>query len=157
MVILHGVKRTQGLYVQKGNPKKIQGLQDLQREDVIMMNRQKGSGTRQLLDYQLRALGIGAQAIQGYDREMTTHLAVAEAVRSQAVDCGLGIESAAMTMGLDFIPIGHEAYEFLTYKYNLKDERVLELIGFLESEDMKEEIERLGGYDCTESGKYRYL
>jgi putative molybdopterin biosynthesis protein len=157
MALIHVVKRTQGLYVQKGNPKNMHSLHDLIRPEVTMMNRQRGSGTRQLLDYQLKLSEITCDHIKGYDREMTTHLGVAEAVRSKAVDCGLGVESAAKSMGLDFIPIGHEAYEFLTYKKYLQDERVTKLIQRLSNPDFKEEIEKLGGYDCSESGKVRNL
>ena len=94
VVLLGFVQREQGLIVPKGNPKGIRGLADLARPDVVFINRQRGAGTRVLLDYRLRRQGIDPRAIQGYDRQEFTHLAVAAAVASGAADCGMGILAA---------------------------------------------------------------
>ena len=102
VVLLGFVQRVQGLIVPKGNPKGIRSLADLTREDVIFINRQRGAGTRVLLDFRLRQAAISAAAIQGYDRQEFTHLAVAAAVASGAADCGLGILAAASALGVGF-------------------------------------------------------
>ena len=113
MLLITGIKRLQGLMVQAGNPKRIQGFEDLSKENIIFINRQKGSGTRQLLDYQLKIKEIPSEQIQGYQREMNTHMALAAVVQSGGADVGLGTYSAAKAMDLDFIPVGYESYEFL--------------------------------------------
>ena len=109
IVLLGFVQREQGLIVPRGNPKGIRGLTDLARPDVVFINRQRGAGTRVLLDYRLKGAGIDPRAIQGYDRQEFTHLAVAAAVASGAADCGLGILAAARALDLDFRAAGPRA------------------------------------------------
>ena len=104
------VYRMQGFMVRPGNPKDIRDVEDLVRSDVQFINRQKGSGTRVLLDYALREKGVDASSIKGYEREEYTHTQIAAAVKSGAADVGLGVLSAARALGLDFIPWREERY-----------------------------------------------
>jgi putative molybdopterin biosynthesis protein len=107
------VGRKQGLLVRKNNPKGIHGLPDLARPDVRFVNRQRGAGTRVLLDYHLQQLGVSPEQVQGYDQEEYTHLAVAAAVASARADCGLGVMGAAHALDLDFIPLFTERYDLV--------------------------------------------
>jgi len=153
MALIKGVKRLQGLIVEKGNGKKIKSIEDIKREDVVYVNRQRGAGTRILLDYKLKELGINIADIKGYEREMTTHMDIAMAVKTRAATMGLGIMSAAKAMDLDFIQVGYEDYDFLVpYRY-LKDKRVVEFLSVIKSEEFKTRINRLGGYEIENIGE----
>ena len=152
MSLIKGVKRTQGLMVPKGNPKDIQSFQDLVREDIQFVNRQRGAGTRILLDYELKKRGLSDNQILGYDREMTTHMAVAAAVASGSADVGLGVLSAAQAMDLDFIPVGDEEYDFAIPTRFLKEEMIQQLIHILKSPQFSQSITRLGGYILEQPG-----
>jgi len=121
--LIHLVQRDQGLIVKPGNPKKIHGIEDLGRKDVSFINRQVGSGTRILLDYKLNQLGIKAHAINGYQNEEFTHMAVAVSVLSGSEDAGLGIYAAAKALGLDFIPVVTEQYDLVIPWNILKPKR----------------------------------
>ncbi|URN83310.1 molybdopterin biosynthesis protein [Acetobacterium wieringae] len=153
VVLIKGVKRTQGMIIPKGNPKNIQGITDLIRPDISFVNRQRGSGTRVLLDYLLKQKQLDANQILGYSREMNTHMMVASAVASGSCDVGIGVLSAANMMDLDFIPIGDEAYDFVILKENLDDPRVQIFIKVLKSEQFKEALKRLGGYELEQPGE----
>lgn len=153
IALIKGVKRTQGLMVAKGNPKEIKGIKDLIRADISLVNRQRGSGTRVLLDYLLKRESIDPKDILGYTREMNTHMMVASAVKSGSCDVGVGVLSAANMMDLDFVPIGDEAYDFVILKSNLKDKRVETFIQVLKSEDFKKALETLGGYGLENPGE----
>ncbi|HEY5997927.1 MAG TPA: molybdopterin biosynthesis protein, partial [bacterium] len=107
------VWRQQGLIVAGGNPKGIGGWADLARPDVAFVNRQRGSGSRVLLDYRLAQAGVAPASVRGYRREEYTHWAVAMAVQSGLADCGLGIRSAAVALGLDFVPLEEEEFDLL--------------------------------------------
>lgn len=157
MALIKGVKRIQGLMVREGNPKNIKSIKDLTREDVIFVNRQKGAGTRVLLDYKLNELSIGSEDIKGYDREMTTHMTVATAVLSGTADVGMGIESVARTMHLDFIPIGQEDYDFLIEEIFLEEEKIKEFIKVLKSQDLARQLEEIGGYCLEASGEIVHI
>ncbi|MGV8905848.1 MAG: molybdopterin biosynthesis protein [Acetobacterium sp.] len=153
VVLIKGVKRTQGFMIPKGNPKKITGIKDLIREDVSFVNRQRGSGTRVLLDYLLKNNDIDVKDILGYTREMNTHMMVASAVKSGSCDVGVGVLSAANMMDLDFIPIGDEEYDFAILRENLEDPRVKTFIVVLQSPEFKEALTRLGGYGFETPGE----
>jgi putative molybdopterin biosynthesis protein len=122
--LVRGYKRQQCLMVRKGNPKRIKGVGDLLREDIKLANRNLGSGTRMLLDRELRELTttkgmefeLLTKRIRGYDSEMMTHREVAEAVTSRRADVGLGLASVAHELGLDFVPVAEELYDFLVEK-----------------------------------------
>ena len=105
--------RDQGLIVRSGNPKHIVGLEDLLRGEIAFVNRQRGAGTRVLLDHHLARKGLSAAAIRGYNLETYTHLAVAAAVASGRADCGLGVAAAAAALELDFIPLFQERYDLV--------------------------------------------
>jgi len=156
VVLVKGIKRIQGIMIPKGNPKSIRGIEDLARKDVVFVNRQKGSGTRVLLDYKLKQLGINPSDIIGYDREMTTHMTVASAIVSGTADVGIGIESVANVMGLDFIPIGDEEYDFVIEKKFLEQENIQIFIEILKSKELRDKLIELGGYGFDEPGKIVY-
>lgn len=151
-VIIRGPGRIQGLMVKKGNPDDIQGLSDLTREGVIFMNRQRGSGTRIFMDHLLKEQGIDPSAISGYEREATTHTSVAAAVAEGGATVGAGVYSAAQALGLDFIPLGQEQYDFLAARDSLDDPRILEFIRHLTSVEFQTELEQRGGYILEDLG-----
>jgi putative molybdopterin biosynthesis protein len=157
MALIKGLKRIQGIMVKKGNPKNIISFEDLSREDVQFVNRQKGAGTRILLDYLLSQRGIAIESISGYDREMTTHMAVAAAVDSGSADAGLGILSAAKAMNLDFIPVGEEEYDFAVPVRFLKLPMIELFIEILKSVEFAKELEVLGGYSLETAGEIVYI
>lgn len=151
MALIKGVKRIQGLIVQKGNPKGIRGIEDLTR--VTYVNRQRGAGTRVLLDYRLKTAKIQPEEIDGYDKEAATHMAVAALVKSGGADAGMGIYSAAHAMDLDFIPVGEEEYDFAIRKENLELEEVREFLEVIRSSEFREKAEAAGGYDLSRTGE----
>jgi putative molybdopterin biosynthesis protein len=147
LVLLKGIIRYQGLYVQKGNPLNIQGIRDLAEKDLIFANRQKGSGTRTLLDYYLKKEGVSSADISGYQNELTTHTNVALSVLAGNSQAGMGIQSVGDLMGLDFIPLAKEEYDFLIPKKYLDEPRVKYFIQCVTSQDFKLKLEELGGYE----------
>lgn len=144
--VVNLVFREQGLLVAKGNPKQIKGIADLVRDDVIYINRQRGAGTRVLLDYLLRREGISPADIRGYEREKYTHIEVAAAVVNGEADAALGVMAAAKAMDLDFIPIAEERYDLVMPAEMLEDERIKYLLEVLRSAEFRTDVERLGGY-----------
>ena len=152
--LLNLVYRTQGLIVPKGNPRKLKELGDLAREGIRFVNRQGGSGTRVLLDYLLEKQGLDKEQINGYEWEEFTHLGVAVAVASGSADAGLGIQSAAVTLGLDFIPIGEERYDLAIPAAYLEDKRIQNMLAVIRSREFQEDVLALGGYDVRDTGKF---
>ncbi len=154
-VLLGFVHRTQGLMVPPGNPRNISTLQDLAREDVLFVNRQRGAGTRVLLDYQLKQQGINPRAIRGYDRQEYTHLAVAAAVASGAADCGLGILAAARALGLDFIPLFGERYDLVIPQAHYESDLLAPLLALIRDPQagFAQTVQALGGYETTHMGE----
>ncbi len=146
------VDRQQGLMVRGGNPKQIQTLADLTRSEVLFVNRQRGAGTRVLLDYQIGCLGIAPEAIKGYNQEEYTHLAVAAAIASGRADCGLGIAAAAQALGLDFIPLFQEHYELVIPKEYYADALLAPLFEVLDDPEFRRAVAALPGYDITRMG-----
>lgn len=145
--------RHQGLIVAKGNPKNIRGIKDLSRKDITFINRQRGAGTRILLDYNLKKSGISPEAVIGYNREEHTHMAVAANVMTGAADCGLGIRAAANALDLDFVPLARERYDLIIPEEHLKDPRITALLELISSEEIKNSINALGGYETTLTGQ----
>ena len=157
VALVHLVERLQGLMVPKGNPKNISNLSDLAQSNISYVNRQRGSGTRILLDYQIKILGINTKDIHGYDREEYTHLGVAAAVSAGKVDTGLGILSAANAMGLEFIPILSEQYDLVVpIKYH-RSSLIKPLYELIQSSDFQAKVQALGGYDTACMGKVTTL
>ena len=153
LVLMNLVGRVQGLIVPTGNPKGIRSLEDLGRPGVVFVNRQRGSGTRVLLDYKLAGLSLDAEGISGYDREEYSHLAVAAAVASGSANTGLGILSAARALGLDFLPILTERYDLVVPREHFDSELLQPLINLLQDSEFRREVESLGGYDTGDMGK----
>ncbi len=147
------VGREQGLIVAKGNPKKITSLEDLSRQDVRYINRQRGAGTRVLLDYHLQRLGIMPENVRGYDQEEYTHLSVAAAIASGRADCGLGVTAAAQALELDFIPLFHERYDLVIPCQNLENDLLTPIFDLAADAKFRKAIQALPGYDTTEMGK----
>jgi putative molybdopterin biosynthesis protein len=156
LVLVHLVRRQQGLLVRRGNPKSIGALADLARSDVTFVNRQVGSGTRVLLDYELEKLRLVPQIIHGYEREEFTHMAVAVAVASGLADVGLAVKSAAHALDLDFIPVGEEQYDLLFTRSFYESDDGVKLLGVIRSQEFRQAVEALGGYDASRSGEIIY-
>jgi len=153
LVVLNLAIRHQGLIVAKGNPKGIHGVADLARPEVGFINRQRGAGTRILLDHHLAVAGIAPALVRGYDREEFTHMAVAVNVLTGAADCGLGIFAAAKALGLDFAPLAHERYDLVIPAAYLDDPRIQTLRAVIETAAFQERMQALGGYETTLTGK----
>jgi putative molybdopterin biosynthesis protein len=155
LVLIKGVGRVQGLMAARGNPLGICGVADLVRCRYI--NRQRGAGTRLLLDYWLRREGINPEDITGYDREAATHMAVAAAVLNGSADAGMGISSAACALGLDFIPLGEEEYDFACLPRFLELRPLRIFLETLRSAAFKRRLEELGGYTWERCGEQVFL
>jgi putative molybdopterin biosynthesis protein len=153
IVLLGFVWRRQGLIVPPGNPKKITALEDLLRADVGFVNRQRGAGTRVLLDYELKRRSLDPALIRGYERQEFTHLAVAAAVASGAADCGLGILAAARALNLDFIPLFRERYDLVIPQPYYESELLRPLLEIIRSSDFQAQVVALGGYDTGQMGE----
>jgi putative molybdopterin biosynthesis protein len=144
--------REQGLMVLPGNPKNIRSVPDLARPEVRFINRQRGAGTRLLLDYLLKEASIDPTAIQGYAREEYTHMAVAANVKSGTADAGLGILAAARALGLDFIPLTPERYDLVVPEETFHDPRFQTLLEVIRSREFAAAAFSLGGYDLKDCG-----
>jgi len=150
--LVHLVYRDQGLIVKRGNPKDIDGIEDLARSDISLINRQPGSGTRILLDYRLNQLGIDAADIVGYQHEEFTHMAVAVAVLSGTADTGLGIYAAAKALDLDFIPVVTERYDLIIPAAHFESENIQLMLETIDSPEFKRRVNALGGYHTEKTG-----
>jgi putative molybdopterin biosynthesis protein len=153
LAVVRLVHRDQGFIVASGNPLGLTGIDDLKRPDLRYVNRQRGAGTRVLLDQQLAARGIDPATITGYGRQEHTHLAVAAAVAAGSADTGLGILAAARAFGLDFVPVAQEPYDLVLRADGRTDELLAPLWALLDQPDFRAAIEALGGYSCAETGR----
>ena len=149
---IHLVRRVQGLYVANGNPKGIHALTDVCREDVRMINRQVGSGTRILFDHLLQQAGLHCDDVQGYRSEEFTHAAVAAYVASGIADVGFGVEPPARQFGLDFIPVADENYYLACEAQTLKDPGGAKLHALLSGSVFRSAVRELPGYDASLAG-----
>lgn len=156
VVLVHLARREQGLLVLRGNPKAIVGLRDLARRESRFINRQPGSGTRVLLDFELKRLGVDPRSVRGYEREEFTHMAVGVAVASGLVDVGLGVRSAANALGLDFVPVGEEQYDLLFWRPFFESEAGEKLLEVIRSDSFRDALTALGGYDPRSAGEILY-
>ncbi|MFA9463933.1 MAG: substrate-binding domain-containing protein [Velocimicrobium sp.] len=153
-VIIHLTYRIQGFYVAKGNPKNILTWSDLKNPDITMINREKGAGSRVLLDENLRLLGIYGSQIKGYNRESQSHLTLASSVGRGEADVAIGIEKIANQVnGIDFVPLKKERYDLVIKKEDMERSTVQTLLEIIRSEEFKLEFENIGGYDISEMGK----
>ncbi len=151
--LVHLAQRDLGLIVSPGNPLGIESMEDLCREEVVFVNRQKGAGTRIYLDYVLREKGIDPAEIKGYHREEYNHLAVAAAVAAGSAQAGLGISAAAKALGMVFIPLAQESYQLAIAGSFFQTPRCRLLLEVIASEEFRGEIEALGGYGLARSGE----
>ena len=156
VVLIHLAQREQGILVRPGNPKSILSLRDLTRKDCTFVNRQPGSGTRVLLDYELKKLNIDPASILGYEREEFTHMAVGVAVASGLADAGLGVRAAAQALGIEFIPLANEQYDLLFLRPFYESARGKQLLEVIRSESLKVAVASLGGYDPEKAGEVLY-
>jgi putative molybdopterin biosynthesis protein len=152
MAMLTLAYREQGFIVSPGNPLQMHAVEDLAREDISIINRNRGSGTRLWLDLQLRRLGIKPENVSGYKLEARTHTRVAEAVAAHQVDVGLGLEAAARQYGLDFVPLFHERYDLVVTQEQMEDQKLVPIFDILQSGDFRGEMDRLGGYETGHTG-----
>ncbi len=146
------VGREQGLLVQKGNPKSIYQLDDLIKPEIVFVNRQRGSGTRLLLDYHLEQQHLDPQCISGYEREEFTHLSVAAVIASGRADCGLGITAAAQALDLDFVPLYYEKYQLVIPDIFYHSLLLQPLFEILSDARFQKEVSAMPGYDITNIG-----
>jgi putative molybdopterin biosynthesis protein len=152
VVLVTLTRREQGLIVAPGNPLGLTGLEGLVRPGLRYVNRQRGAGTRVLLDYHLGKLGIEPETIQGYEREEVTHLAVAAAVASGVADCGLGIRAAARALELDFVPVEWERYDLVIPREHYESALLAPLLTLLHDADFRAAVAALPGYDPEPMG-----
>lgn len=152
IAVVRLVHRQQGLLVAPGNPLGVKGIEDVARPGMRYVNRQRGAGTRVLLDHELRRRGIDAQDVDGYAREEHTHLGVAAAVAAGRADCGLGIVAAARAFGLDVVEVAEEPYDLVLDASLLDDDLLVPLWAQLASKEFRESVEALGGYSTRETG-----
>ena len=142
----------EGIVIARSNPKSIKGIDDLTRKNVVIVNRELGSGSRNLLDSHLRRAGIVPNAVKGYDRIASGHLPAAWQVKNGLADCCLATKIAASVFGLDFIPLESERYDLVIQNQNLSHPGVQVLLETLGRTAFRRELEGLGGYDTTISG-----
>ncbi len=157
IVLLTLVGREQGWIVPAGNPADLRSWEDAARSGIRIVNRQRGAGTRVLLDYELGKLGINAVQVNGYEREEYTHLAVAAAVASGTASAGLGIRAAARALDLDFVPLAHERYDLVMPKAHYESALLQPLLALLEDDGFKTAVSAMPGYDVSVMGQVRLL
>ncbi len=156
-VLVTLVHRSLGLITPPGNPQRVQDLSDLARPEVRLVNRQSGSGTRVWLDAQLKTLDIAPESVTGYEREESTHLAVARAVDGGEATIGLAIHAAASAYGLDFLPLTQERYDLVFPVEVWETPTAQALINVVRSPEFREAVVALGGYDTTETGQETWI
>jgi molybdate transport repressor ModE-like protein len=147
------VHRRQGLIVRPGNPRGIASIADLCRNDIRMVNRQRGSGTRALLEFMISAAGLDRDRIRGYDDEETTHGAVAALVAGNQADAGFGVEAAAAHYRLGFVPVCTERYFLACRAEDIESPTIVALIATLRSDAFRQRVEQLAGYSTPHAGE----
>ncbi|MEH7503883.1 helix-turn-helix transcriptional regulator [Neobacillus drentensis] len=155
-ILINLLSRKAGLYVKKGNPLNITTWTDLNRENVKIINREKGSGARILLEEQLRINKIPSRNIKGYEHEESNHLSVASAISTGIADVGVGIEKAAKIVGIDFVPLITEKYDLVILKTPESERLISTVKGILSSHQFQSEVNSIGDYDTSQTGKIIY-
>lgn len=143
----------EGLVVARGNPKQIRSVADLERSDVAIVNRERGAGSRLLLDAELRSLGISGKRLRGYEKIETGHLATARRVLAGEADCCIAVASVARALGLGFISLVSERYDLVVHRRHLQLPQVQALFNTLAQSAYRREMEHLGGYDTSVAGR----
>jgi putative molybdopterin biosynthesis protein len=153
-VLIRLTERIQGLYVAQGNPKGVKGWEDFKRKDLRMVNREKGAGSRVLLDERLRLMEIGGREIDGYHREEPTHLSVAGLVGRGEADLGVGdFKAAAQVQGVEFLPLQNEQYDLVIKKDDMDASIVKILLSILRSRELRTQFQHMPGYDVKHMGE----
>ena len=153
VVVVNFVQREQGILTPRGNPKEITGVAVLSREDVTIVNRQSGAGTRVLLDHLMTREGLSPGDVRGYERVETTHMTVAMAVAAGRADCGLGIFAAARMLNLDFIPLERERFDFIVPEEHWETPAIQKVMEILNDASFRDAVEALGGYNTALTGQ----
>lgn len=157
LVVLHLLKRKQGFYVQKGNPKNIQSFEDLKRSDITIVNREPGSGVRVLIDEKLRQAGIPTQEVNGYQDIVSSHLEAAAAVNRGDADVAVGSAKHSLSVpGIDFLFIQEESYDMVIRKDDFLKKPYQKMIEIIRSSEYQKEVAGLGGYNVENMGKVIY-
>lgn len=157
LVVLHLLKRKQGFYVQKGNPKNIQSFEDLKRSDITIVNREPGSGVRVLIDEKLRQAGIPTQEVNGYQDIVSSHLEAAAAVNRGDADVAVGSEKHSLSVpGIDFLFIQEESYDMVIRKDDFLKKPYQKMIEIIRSSEYQKEVAGLGGYNVENMGRVIY-
>lgn len=157
LVVLHLLKRKQGFYVQKGNPKNIQSFEDLKRSDITIVNREPGSGVRVLIDEKLRQAGIPTQEVNGYQDIVSSHLEAAAAVNRGDADVAVGSEKHSLSVpGIDFLFIQEESYDMVIRKDDFLKKPYQKMIEIIRSSEYQKKVAGLGGYNVENMGKVIY-
>ncbi len=152
--VYHIVNRHVGIYVSKGNPKGIKSIDDFTREDVTMLNREKGSGIRVLTDSLFNKFGIEKNKLKGYDRVVSSHLAAATIISRGGADCSMGSERTVLHMpSVDFVPFKYESYDLIIPDAEMHNPIIQKLIEIIKTNQFRLEVESLGGYDVADMGK----
>lgn len=158
VVVVNLTYRMQGFYVAKGNPKGLHSWEDLLRSGIRLVNREKGAGSRVLLDEHVRLLGAEPRSIEGYDVETQSHIAVASMVARGRGDVAVGSEKIARQVeGIDFVPLQKERYDLVIKRENFDSRPVRAMMGILESGMLREEFAGLGGYDTSDMGRIMWI
>lgn len=152
LLVVNLLYRTTGIYVKKGNPKNISSWEDFIREDVMIVNREKGSGARVLLDEQLRLHGLLRKQIKGYEKEESNHLVVAAMIANGEADAGIGVERVSSMVDVDFIPMMKERYDLVILKKPENEEMIEFVLSTLRSNAFQNELKTIGGYDLSQTG-----
>lgn len=157
VIVLHLLKRKQGFYVKKGNPKRIQSFEDLKRADVTIVNREPGSGVRVLVDEKLRQAGIFTQEVNGYQKVVNSHLEAAATVNRGEADVAVGSEKHSLSVpGIDFIFIQEESYDMVIRKEDFTKKSYQKMIEIIRSPEYQKEVAGLGSYNVENMGKIIY-
>ena len=155
-VLVHLFRREIGLVTAPGNPLGIAGIEDIAGKKVRFVNRQAGSGTRILLDHHIGRLGIPSTDIEGYDKELYTHVEVGLSILSGEADAGIATVAVSRLMGLHFVPVTRENFDMAVGQSTYFSKGVQALMDILRSAGFRERFERLGGYGFEDSGKILY-
>jgi putative molybdopterin biosynthesis protein len=155
-VVVNLFNRDLGFLAAPGNPLHIRGFKDLFRPKVRFINRQKGSGTRVLLDHHLKDLKIPASSIKGYENEVYTHFEIGLSILAKETDVGLATGSVSKLLGLSFIPLTQESFDMLLDQSTFFERGVQAFIEILNSKEFRSRVENLGSYDFKNSGKIIY-
>jgi excisionase family DNA binding protein len=156
IVLINVFYRDLGLIVSPGNPLKVRNFRDLSKRGIRFINRQKGSGTRLLIDQKLKEVGISSQKIAGYTTEVNTHFEVGLSILSGTANVGIATVAVAKFLGLDFIPLTRERFDMVLSQSTFFGKAAQAFIELLHSRDFREKVQRIGGYDPKESGRVLY-